>query len=258
MRNDDEEWQRYFDEENNAFYLYNNKSGESKWDTNKVDNYSETNNYSDENLNDGKDLSTNSVVEDSYESDEDENSPSIRHSNSVYNRSIFDPCKFDVPFIILNGILLEAPLCLFEGILRCVANVIIIVFQALGFLFVGSSTTLYACMEDLLFTSMVLLTLLIPGTICFIYRNYFLSSSTQEWEIAPLPTLIGWTDMRRFSVITFGFGGYAANIDAQYLRASYRQDSLWEWIPFHFKKEKMILIPIEIYSRISQYIQSID
>ena len=76
-----------------------------------------------------------------------------------------------------------------------------------------------ACGKESLLCIAAALALLIPGMACLVYRNQPRSAAlsaiheseeAELWELAPIPTLIGWVDTRRFAVFAFGGGRFAA------------------------------------------------
>lgn len=93
--------------------------------------------------------------------------------------------------IFVNAFIVEGPLALLEGILRFILFLTgsILTLVSAGFL----------CRKSLLSTSFLLfresvlcaaaaITLLLPGTSCLVYRNYH---TDNEWELSPLPTILG-------------------------------------------------------------------
>jgi hypothetical protein len=58
----------------------------------------------------------------------------------------------------------------------------------------------------MLLTIAAVLTLLLPCTACLVYRNH---DDEEEWDLAPLPTILGWVDSQRFAVFTMGGGALA-------------------------------------------------
>jgi len=75
-----------------------------------------------------------------------------------------------------------------------------------------------ACLKEAALCLAATLTLLIPFTACLVYRyqpsaSNMTPSTTgnrgEEWDLAPLPTVLGWVDSRRFMTFVFGGGRFA-------------------------------------------------
>jgi hypothetical protein len=138
-------------------------------------------------------------------------------------------------------------------------------------------------LEDVIFSLSAVVVLCIPGAILIIYRNYV----DDEWEVGPLPTLIGWSDMRRFGAVTvLGNASLASNMDTtghppdddiddsgddgsdksdddrkDMNSSSHRkQDALWGCMRRYFPQpsESLIFVPHDIIRSCTSYLQAID
>lgn len=124
-----------------------------------------------------------------------------------------DELRF-VRFSLCNAVLLEAPFCFLEGLVRCI--LIILIGISLGFCSAQQSQgernyrdKLKTILKDLCLTLAACVFFLIPGYILFVYRSY---SAHHSWQLSPLPTVFGPIDPRRFGTITMlGFGRVASN-----------------------------------------------
>ena len=66
--------------------------------------------------------------------------------------------------------------------------------------------------EGLLFMASAASLVLCPCSACAIYRG-FSAEEEDEWNLSPLPTLLGAVDPRRFGTFVFGQGSDAGNVD---------------------------------------------
>jgi hypothetical protein len=114
--------------------------------------------------------------------------------------------------IFINTLFVEGPLAAAEGIIRCV------IFLSMGFIFFLMAALFrqkaflnlgLKFFRESLLCSVTTLTLCIPGAACLVYRRY---SKDDDWELAPLPTLLGMVDARRFISFSFGNGSFASNV----------------------------------------------
>jgi hypothetical protein len=63
--------------------------------------------------------------------------------------------------------------------------------------------------REALLSLVAMLTLLVPCAACLPYRGF---DSEEEWELRPLPTVLGWIDVRRLCVFSYGQGNTAGNV----------------------------------------------
>lgn len=115
-------------------------------------------------------------------------------------------------FIYIHAFLVEGPISIIEGIIRFA------IFFGLGsiFLLLSFFTLKWLKLYSILFIRESLLTLsaittiaLLPGSVMSIYRRYH---DENDWDLAPLPTIMGWVDTRRFITFTHGNGSSAKNV----------------------------------------------
>lgn len=228
-------------------------------------------------------------IDSMYESDEevDANEEDVEDAQSLplsasssrrligTNRSYRFLLHFDFIILLTNAVCIEAPLCIVEGLLRCIALLSWLFISHLTLLCVQRRNfrhSIYAILEDIIFSLSAVIVLCIPGAIVIIYRNY---ADNDEWELSPLPTLIGWSDMKRFGTVTLlGNASLASNIDTTNYRpdddgggndnetiVSYRkQDALWKFMRRFFPQpsETLIFVPHEMIRSCNNYLQAID
>jgi hypothetical protein len=131
--------------------------------------------------------------------------------------SVEDQTQFDIlcymRCLYLNAVLIESPLALLECAIRCVLLLILVL--SLSVYHVGysrqnplSDSFMRKCIRELVICVATIPTLLIPGLILYAYLNY---SSSNEWNLHPIPTIVGMVDVRRFLAITCNGGSSAAN-----------------------------------------------
>ena len=115
-------------------------------------------------------------------------------------------------WIFICAILFEGPLAIVEAAIRgAMFLVVSIILFLLGIMF-GSFSLLrvsYFLVRDSLLCFAAVITLCLPGAPVFVYRWY---DRNGEWELAPIPTLLGWVDSRRLSCFTLGNGSFALNV----------------------------------------------
>jgi len=224
-------WIRYFDENYNACYLYNETTGESLWED---------------------DCNTEGMhIVDGSEREQTPNSPTVSNT-TITNRTHSDlvsddeeafikkkkPKRFrskdysrDAPpltdaqktefdllcytrFLFINAVLFEAPICVIEGFARVVLLAIACLTKVVFYcIFRGSHQhqivpTLGIYTREILLTIAAIVTFIVPFCILFVYRDF---SYENDWSLRPLPTFLGGVDARRFAAITYGGGALAVN-----------------------------------------------
>jgi hypothetical protein len=113
--------------------------------------------------------------------------------------------------MFLTACLCESPLAVAEGVVRSASFFAgCVIFSCVAVVSPSTRTTWIArakeCGREMLLTSAAVLTLLLPCTACLVYRKY---DDEEEWDLAPLPTVLGWVDSQRFAVFTMGGGALA-------------------------------------------------
>lgn len=217
-----EAWSRYYDEGYNAYYLYNETTGESVWESDyNVDNTGTS-------VVRGEVELTELAAKEKNTSNEYTDQDSLLKRPTTFRSRDFprDPPRtaeennnYDLlcysRFVFLNAILVEAPISVIEGFLRIGIIAILLVIKVGYYAYLrqpaGSVPCIISHFREILLTSAAMLTLLIPGTICLVYRHY---SYEADWELRPLPTVLGYVDVRRFGTITFSSGSLAINSGA--------------------------------------------
>lgn len=115
---------------------------------------------------------------------------------------------------IIHVILVEYALLVIECSLKSVIYLIISILSGIVSLFRSSSSPFYYSTYQYFREGMLCfsatITLIIPFTMIFIYRQLFLCKI--DFDLCPLPTLLGWVDSRRFLVVCYGSGSSASNI----------------------------------------------
>ena len=204
-------WKRYYDEEYSSYYLYNEISGESVWETDFA--RAAAADATDENSG----LHNRAVEVDSET--EDRKARTFRSKD--YSRDVpltpEEKIQYDLRcysrFLFINAAVVEAPLLILEISLRLL--LLILVAFALV-LYYSYSRNWPMCIKvlkkygrEVSLNVAAVTTLAIPGLICLIYWGH---NHEYDWDLRPLPTILGYVDVRRFAVISFGGGALARNI----------------------------------------------
>ena len=114
--------------------------------------------------------------------------------------------------LYINAFFVEGPLCVIEGILRVTLLLVIGLIMLIASFFVLKWLKRYAILfikESLISLSALISLILLPGSVLCIYRWY---NDDNDWDLAPIPTFIGWVDARRFITFTHGNGSLAKNV----------------------------------------------
>jgi hypothetical protein len=209
-KNGNEEWDRFYDETYKAYYWYNRVTGESQWDEARPE-------------------------ETAQETDEEqqliakEEAPQLPSEMVSFRR-----------FLYCNAVIVEQPLCCIEVVLRLsflsgLAIVMVFYYLMIRQSLRGAVVMFRTIRQDFILTAAAGLTLLVPGMILYIYRNF---NPQEDWNLAPLPTLMGKVDCRRFGAITlFGSGNLAKNVNES---RAFPSEDIWE--------ESIVCSPKEILS----------
>lgn len=233
---DDTEWERHYDAANKWWYRYNRVTGQSEWEDDRGD----------ENPVEGAAGSVELSKRRRKKKKTEERKPSIpiyeeggverRHGgNSVegaddgttliedieriyaetegdivcYYRCMFvTACLFEGPFVVLEA--LVRSVCFFAmGVVYMVFA--ILKEQERDYWY----TQAKKCMRETLLCLATAVTFLIPFTGCCVYRAY--RSDEAEWDLAPMPTVLGWVDTRRFFTFCLGGGSMAVRGRADFI-----------------------------------------
>lgn len=190
---DDSEWSRHFDNETGHYYWYNEQSNESRWDNSEK-----------EATNDAQSRLLSAEFEGS-------SSDAVVLENDA---PTIDEVHY-IRFLLINAVVFEAVLCVIESVIRCLALalLLIIIYVACCCTKLGIKSNLWnlegIARRDLILSAAAMLTLMIPGFILFVYRE---RETIGRWNLAPIPTILGKVDSRRFATITiFGLGNLSWN-----------------------------------------------
>ena len=220
-------WTKYYDKQYKAYYWYNSITGESVWDDQSTEENGE--NVRRPEL-ESQGLLTGRGKEDA---DQDEINE-FKSSTDVFCFSAFLYC---------NAVFLEQPFCFTECLIRiallgCYGLAYLVYYLLLKRSWRGGYVGLKRITRDVVLTSCVALSLLIPGFLLYSYREY---RPENDWNLAPLPTILGKVDMRRFAVLTvFGSGTLAKNIDST--SPSFLSEDVWEDSIIFFPRDTIMCI----------------
>ena len=114
--------------------------------------------------------------------------------------------------IFVTAGVVEGPLVVLESLLRSVVFLALsLVYSILYIIKMPERDYWYnqikKTVREAIICAACALTFLLPLAGCFVYRSY--RSSEEEWDLAPMPTLVGWVDTRRFFVLCLGGGSNA-------------------------------------------------
>jgi hypothetical protein len=129
-------------------------------------------------------------------------------ANSTVRRGIWH-CSI---YIFAKAFFLEGPLAVIEGSIRAALFTVgcLVTLLLAGLCCKGSLlATSYFLFRDAILCLAAVITLCLPGTSCSVYRWY---KEENDWELAPIPTIFGWVDSRRFVSFAFGNGCFACNV----------------------------------------------
>ena len=226
-------WERFWDDNHQAFYLFNRSTGESKWEAietpqdqfegfDMVATHTDGANQRKKKKGKKKKKRPESVELTSKRDRDGDGDGNADEQSDDENAGIYLITDADRTFAETEGDivcytrcmfvtagLVEGPLVVLEAMLRSV------IFLGLGFVYalfyvVRKQERDYwygqikkAAREAILCFAAAL-TFLLPFVGCCVYRAY--RSTEEEWDLAPMPTIAGWVDSRRFFVLCMGGG----------------------------------------------------
>ena len=243
-------WDRFFDDHYQAYYLVHKDTHESVWEIDHQNQIHDArNNY--EYTKDDYNIEGRNEEDTLYESSEGHDHSLDYDLNNQFNDiisteeviiddasdSLLSPPPLNTSldattesyrtysiYVVVNAVFIEAPLSVVEGLLRCglMASLLMIKGSTLmlGLLFgrieiqsfsISFGEVLFDYGQEFLLTLAAVITLMVPGSIYYVYRRY---SPYRNWKLEPIPTFLGYADPRRFCMITIcGGGASASNCD---------------------------------------------
>ena len=216
-------WTLVFDNNYEAYYYFNTQSGESEWvedveggesaekdaDLDEI----ELTRIATESLSDPTSKRSGQQEEEEEEEEDEEDDGGVRLITDAdrVRADTQSALTAHMRCVFLTACLCESPLAVVEGAVRSAsffAGCIVFSFAAVVS---PSSRAVWLvrakeCGREMLLTIAAVLTLLLPCTACLVYRNH---DDEEEWDLAPLPTILGWVDSQRFAVFTLGGGALA-------------------------------------------------
>lgn len=237
----DEEWERYYDSTSEWWYRYNHRTGESEWEdvgeevkessmeagTREVElksrkNVSKQQKERRRKKNEG--LAADSLFggadrQYAYKEGDHEETTLVEDIDRIFAETEGDiVCYYRC--MILTACVFEGPVVVLEAILRALCFFFMgIIYILLAILRVQERDYWYLqakkCMREVLLCLAAALTFIVPCTGCCVYRAY--RNDETEWDLAPMPTLLGWVDTRRFFTFCLGGGKLAVRGRADFI-----------------------------------------
>lgn len=238
--------ERILDEETNCYYWYSHVSGETQWCD---DGDSQHDEYQSDIYDDDDIALTTAKMERVPHKQRTHDEHNVKKedetamendvliegmiSNEVYQRTENAIRAYTYCFIA-HAILIEAPLASVEGCVRGIlGTLVVIVLFSMGVFFWMLSLCGQPCIDpesarmisrSLMARSLVLsvenilslaaaLSMTIPFMILVVYREF---NGVDDWNLNPIPTVLGWVDPRRLAVLTLGQGSSASNVEFYY------------------------------------------
>lgn len=205
-------WELHYDETQHSHYFFNTKTGASEWveeeeddEENGIGEWSEV-----PELEKSKAHSNSNSDE---EDDEADDNLLMADADRVFAETNGAVTSFR-RCLLVTACLFEGPVTVVESVIRggCFVFFAIILvlpitcyWEQRGILFSRAK----ACLREGLLSLAAGLSLLLPCVACMVYRNY---DSEADWDLAPIPTVLGWVDTRRFAIFTFGGGSNAQSV----------------------------------------------
>ena len=216
------EWSREYDSSYCSYYYFNAKTGESEWIEEGDENEDGTALISG---NGGSnfaeiELTTTATPRRSNNDDDDEGEDNLEEEDEADGINLISDSmrvyadteaamNSQKRCLLVNACLCECPMAIIEGIVRasCFAGlgIALMVLAACTFDYQWVKCA-KQCAREATLTAAAVLSLLVPFMACFAYRKY---NNDDDWDLSPLPTLLGWVDTQRFMAFSFGGGSYA-------------------------------------------------
>ena len=230
----DEEWERHYDSTNKWWYRYNRRTGESEWETEAPDDEINESLHDTGGTSGGVELKSRRNAQsqqiarikskekkkrllsgssheigdrrhgrgddDDDDDDNDDETTLMEDIDRVYAETEGDiVCYYRC--MMVTACIFEGPLAVIEAVIRALIFFLIgVIYILLAILRERERDYWYIqakkCMREVMLCLAIAITFLIPFTGCCVYRTY--RSDESEWDIAPMPTVLGWVDTRRF------------------------------------------------------------
>lgn len=244
-------WDRFFDDQYQAYYLVHKDTHESVWEIdhqNQIHDGSNTYEYTEDDYNDEVRNEEFTSYGSSGDHDHSSDYDLSNQSNDIISTeevTIDDASEFLLSppplstssldattesyrtysiYVVVNAVFVEAPLSVLEGLLRCGLMALLLMingFALMLLLLLGRiemesfsirfGEVIFDYSQEFLLTLAAVMTLMVPGSIYYVYRRY---SPYRKWKLEPIPTLLGYVDPRRFGMISIcGGGASASNCD---------------------------------------------
>jgi len=168
-------------------------------------------------------VGSNSATSDMNENDKLLSSPSERARTSanaeIMRRTTLVTASYQI-CVYVNAVLFEGPVGVLEAGIRCIVFLCVAVSLLLIRCTLKSSLhkLMLDCFRECLISFAAGISLLIPGMACIVYCKY---NANDDWDLYPIPSIIGWVDPRRFIVFSIiGGGSIARNVVFNAIRSS--------------------------------------
>jgi hypothetical protein len=139
---------------------------------------------------------------------------SSQEQTIVYASTYRAVCLYSI-CIFVNATMVEGPFAAAESFLR--AGVFLAASVPVGVyaLFLNRHKAVFKLWKQLFRESLLCaaaaISLCVPFVACAVYRNFRIQQES-DWELAPIPTCLGWVDARRLCCFTYGNGSFANNV----------------------------------------------
>jgi hypothetical protein len=228
-------WERHYDASNKWWYRYNPATGQSEWEDAFDTVVDEAPGSIELNTSKRKKRKKKNAGDPSFPTNEDGVVERRRGGNSVEDMEdgttlmedidrIYAETEGDIVCyyrcIFLTACLFEGPLVILEALVRSMIFFVMgIIYIILAILREQERDYWYThakkCMRETLLCLATAFTFMIPFTGCCVYRAY--RSDEAEWDLAPMPTVLGWVDTRRFFTFCLGGGSMAVRGRADFI-----------------------------------------
>ena len=165
--------------------------------------------------------------------------------------------------VVLQSVFLLGPLAVLEGMLRCFILLFFVILTIFGQLLSFGGIKCCQCefnwfeltlslAQETLITIAAVISFLVPAMPITLYRNIYYEriainndTNDTQWELAALPTIIGWVDVRRFMCFAYfqhiPKDYFKTNHDSWKTKYSFFPDEILESISVNFLNSKLTL-----------------